>query len=259
MSQPPNIYIATPDRDRGSAIAERLSHSHPKTTCYTSFDEVIAACEASAPEVIIIDFSNDPNAFSLCDTIREHTTLKATPVLAITDVEDLQIMQDIYQSGANDLILEPYAQCELQARLSRLVETSKTTASVQDPITQKIIQKIEGQLDNFDLITKIDQIKKELHSNADEMIETHEQLRAALDQAAEAIAKSEYSLQFTDRVAQQVNEIGKLIYGVHISLKREQRPYSDKESRHLEKSSSKSVLEEVDKEKVDDLLNSLNL
>ncbi len=264
MSNPTLVYVTCPDNYRLEAISEKIESDHLEITMFSRPEHAHKQAEKKTPAAIVVDFVTDSNrAFDVCETIRQTPSLADVPMLAITDVEDLPSIQEIYQVGINDLIIEPYPNCELQARLNKLISQEQGGSSANaDNNTSKrpdTIKKIEKQLDDFDLINKIDRIKSELQGNADEMIDIHEQLRSALEQASEAVAKAEYSLQFTDRVAQQVNEIGKLIYGIHIGIKRDKRPYSDKESETLEKSSSQSVLEKQDQASVDELLKSLDI
>lgn len=252
------VYITCPDNDRLENIAEKIDSDHIEIVMFSGADQAVETAIKSPPTAMIVDFVTDSIvAFGACEKIRQSTVLASIPLLAITDVEDLPTMQDMYQEGVDDFVIEPFANCELLARLKHTI--LKASAQSQNSGVNDIAKKISKQLDDFELISKIDRVKTELQGNADSMIDIHEQLRQSLEQASEGVAKAEYALQFTDRVAQQVNEIGKLIYGIHIGIKRGQRPYTDKEGDTLEKSSSKSVLEKQDKEGVDDLLKSLDL
>ena len=218
-----------------------------------STDDPLSSILKIQPDALLLDFASDPSfAFKFCDSIQNSSKIKHLPVLVVTDVEDLGSILDLLSVGACDFVLEPYAPCELQARIRNIIAKNGNSDA-------SFAKRIEKRLDDFDLIEKIETVKEELQGNADEMIDLHEQLRNALENASEVVAKAEYSLQFTDRVAQQVNEIGKLIYGIHMGVKREQKPYTEKESDTLQKSSSESVLDKMDRKAVDDLLDSLDI
>lgn len=258
MSSSYRVSIASSSEERQKFLSEQLFDNDLLVESYGAAEAFTSGIAESKPDAIVLDFSASPSfAFNLCGNIRANAQHKQLPVLIITDVEDFPGLMDLFVAGANDFILEPFARCEIQARIRQLITTQKADLS-SESMSANTAHMLEKTLDDFDLLTKIDSIKHELQSNADGMIDTHEELRKALTSASEAVAKAEYSLQFTDRVAQQVNEVGKLVYHIHTSIKNKQ-PYAEKEGGMLNRSSSDSVLKDVDKESVKNLLSSLDI
>ena len=123
MEQQALIYIIGNNDSRVESIAAQLSEDGLTLEVHCDAADALAHAVMFPPAAIVIDFVHDPAwAFKLCDGVRSHQVLNPVPVIAITDVEDCQMMKDVFDMGADELLLEPYASCELLARLLHLLE-----------------------------------------------------------------------------------------------------------------------------------------
>lgn len=116
-------------------------------------------------------------------------------------------------------------------------------------------------LQQFAVVEKVDGIKSDLAENSLSTLDCLNTVRESIerfdeDSAIRALSMAELSLQFTDRVSQQLNEFAKLLDYIQITMTRSNEIVSNS---NLERASTDSVLyKQVAQKEVDDLLNSLN-
>lgn len=267
------VLIVSADPARSSYVGQAL-----QTGDFDLFDAPsslsIQTLKRSAPDVLLLDHAADSTAiWARCEQIRQHPQFHDLPIILIMDIDDTDVLLDVFGLGADDFILEPYASAELQARIRHHAERKRVAATIDCHQQQHLLDQLTAQMDAFDLIRKIELVKRELATHGNEIVNTFDDMRVGLkkisgstsdtrlqkelNQIADTLTRAEFSLQFTDRVAQQVNEIGKLIYNIHVSINNS-RPYSERESDALVHSSSDTVLRERAQD-TEDLIASLGI
>lgn len=94
-------------------------------------------CEKDAPPIAILDWiMPEPDGVELCKRIRDTTTLKKTYVLMLTGMSTPEDIVVGLNAGANDFIVKPFNETELQARVNvgvRMVE-------LQAELTNRVIE-----------------------------------------------------------------------------------------------------------------------
>ena len=94
--------------------------------------------EKTAPELLILDLEMPFfNGIELCKTVRTDRSWNALPILFISARKEPQMIQDIYQAGADDYISKPFAEAELITRIFNRLDRIHLLRSLAetDPIT----------------------------------------------------------------------------------------------------------------------------
>lgn len=118
------IYIADDEenaRDLASAFLEREGYS---VNAFPTGDELLAACEESLPDMVILDIMMPgSDGLSVCSALRQRS--KELPII-ITSVRDSSYDRVAGLSlGCNDYIIKPYLPLELTIRVRSLLARSK--------------------------------------------------------------------------------------------------------------------------------------
>ena len=93
-------------------------------------------CGTDVPPIAILDWvMPEPDGVELCKRIRETPVLKKTYVLMLTGMSNPEDIVTGLNAGANDFIVKPFNEPELQARVNvgvRMVELHSWQAEITD-------------------------------------------------------------------------------------------------------------------------------
>ncbi len=79
--------------------------------------------EVVAPDLLILDVDMPYfNGIELCQMVRNDHIWQGLPILFISACQDPEIIQQIYQAGADDYISKPFAEAELATRIFNRLE-----------------------------------------------------------------------------------------------------------------------------------------
>ncbi len=106
--------------DGGSETVERiLARAGRTVTRIADVDEAVAAAGQHA--VVVIDSVPEPRtAVELCRLLRTAEGSAQTPILAITSATDVEVRIALLEAGADDVMIRPIDERELEARVEAL-------------------------------------------------------------------------------------------------------------------------------------------
>ena len=119
--------------DDGSSAVERLlSRSGRTVTRVEDPETALAGAEGIA--VIIIDaVPPQTTVAGLCRRIREDETLAPIPILAISSSTDVEERIELLEAGADDVMIRPIDERELEARVEALDLRHRRSTTLQTP------------------------------------------------------------------------------------------------------------------------------
>lgn len=223
----------------------------------------IELAASEKPDLIILDvMMPDANGFDVCQQLRSVDETCAIPVVFITVLDSRFSILKALRAGATDYIIKPIESDDVITKVQGLLSTQNLVRDKMNllKINDAMISRIKSMLGDFAAEEKVDDIKTDL---AEKSLSTMDYLNSVReniegnqpDQALEALTHAEMSLQFVDRVSQQMNEFAKVLDRIHGIMNQNDDLLSD---HALDKASSDSVLQgKVDQTDVDDLLESL--
>ena len=114
-------------------------------------------------DLILIDINlPDLESFSICQTIKTNRDWVIIPVIVMVGIDDLPLVNRIFDSGADDYILKPLIDKELLTKLAILIEL-KYSRQMAKKMNQMLETKVAQRTNELeDSLKKLSQANKEL-------------------------------------------------------------------------------------------------
>ena len=104
----------------------------------------------------------DPESFSICHAIKTHADWSVIPVIFIVGIDDLSLVDRIFESEADDYILKPLVSTELLKKSGMLIELKYSRLMARN-MNQMLESKVAQRTNELeDSLRKLGQAKKEL-------------------------------------------------------------------------------------------------
>lgn len=226
-------------------------------------ENCISRAKSEKPDLILLDIMMEgASGFDLCEEIRNTADICTIPVIFITGLDTRFGVLKALRVGATDYIIKPLEQDDVLARVNGILTTKNLIKDKLNllRINQIMITRVNDTLNGLGIIKKMEDIKIDIASDSLSVLDYIAEARSCIDDyneegALSALSRAEVSLQFSDRVSQQLNEFAKVL--AKISGIMEKTDIEDSAS-GIYKSSTDSVLQEKStQEDVDKLLDSL--
>ena len=127
----PLVLIAGDDENQRKAIWRVLSEFGFRIGVAEDGRGAIDLFKKTAPDAVLLDLnSSDPDGFTVCRTIRAHSSGRETPILMITERDDEEVIDRAYRLGATDIIFKPIALPVLPHRVRYAVRTARSVSDL---------------------------------------------------------------------------------------------------------------------------------
>jgi len=229
--------------------------------------ECIRLAEDDHPDLIILDvMMADLNGFDTSQKLRQLDATCDIPIIFLTGLDNRFSIIKALQAGAIDYIIKPVESKDLIAKITAALKIKNLLHDKLNlmRMNQAMIDNTRELLDNLGVMKRVNQMKSDLEDNSINALDLLADARKHVesydeDAALEAISQTEASLQFSDRVAQQLNELAKVFSKIHDTINKTSM-LTEEERTALDSSSTDSVLDKkCDQAAVDDLLSSLDI
>jgi len=127
------VLVAEPRLERRAEFAQTLERAGYEVICIA--DPARAAAEAARlmPALVIARVANaGTDGFSLCREFRLGAATKDTPLLVLTDVDDLFAREQIVRAGATAILVEPLRRSLLLRHVRRLLARGVRTGQLRN-------------------------------------------------------------------------------------------------------------------------------
>ena len=114
-------------------------------------------------DLVLIDINlPDPESFSICHTIKTHADWSVIPVIFMVGIDDLSLVNRIFESQADDYILKPLINSELLKKSGMLIEL-KYGRQMAKNMNQMLETKVDQRTNELeDSLNKLSLANKEL-------------------------------------------------------------------------------------------------
>ena len=231
--------------------------------------EAIKLAKEVHPDLIVLDvMMGDLNGFETSELLKNDEATYDIPIIFLTGLDNRFSIIKALRAGAVDYIIKPVEQKDLIAKVTAALHVKNLAMDKINllKINQAMVEQVKTMLSELGIISRVNQMKEDLESNSLSALDQLAEVRSSIenyneDEALAAISSAESSLQFSDRVSQQLNELAKVFTQIHDTLTNEKTALMSAESKEvLDRSSTDSVLgDKIDQSAVDDLLNSLDI
>ena len=122
------IVIAEDDRNVRTSLERTLRLDGYAVTATKTGAEAVDACEASMPDLVILDvMMPDMDGLTACRILRARSA--ELPILMLTARHEVGDRVAGLEAGADDYLVKPYASVELLARVKALLRRSSLSGS----------------------------------------------------------------------------------------------------------------------------------
>lgn len=209
------------------------------------------------PDLIILDvMMPEMTGFEVCQELKLDANTRDIPVMFITALDKREDILNGYDLGGADFIPKPIDNTIVGARVKALLTMQRV---VQDreillKANHVLLGRLDDMLGELSLQTKLETVRKDLGEVTEGIFNLLDNLRDKVneEEALGFIEKIQLSLQFTDRMGQQINEISKMIRKIQNLIKGE-----DEEHESADESTPSVLMEKKDQKEIDDLLDDL--
>lgn len=267
MSSKYLIHIVDDDAINRQVLRKMLANDWFEVTESDSGSACLQYMQENTPDVILLDLMMpDMDGLAVCRQLKADERCDHIPVIFITAIDDREHILEAFRSGGADYISKPFAKTEIMARVESILNRLALQRDRRNllKINQAMVEQVKNVVEGFSTVKTIDGIKSDLVQDSSTLFDQLEDVRNAVEhddkvQAIGHIDCAQMSLQFIDRVSQQLNEFVKVIHRINaIVQKHEEQDDADYES--IVNASSSSVLaKRVEQNEVDDLLSSLGI
>ncbi len=263
------ILVADDEQLMRSVIGGILTEAGYEVMEASTGEECIELAIAEKPDLIILDvIMPDIDGFQTCERMRNLDETCSIPVIFVSGLDNRFSILKALRVGATDYVIKPIEADDVLGRVNSLLAAKSL---IHDKINllrlnEAMVDQVKNFINELSIISTVDNLKSDI---ADQSVTTFEHLNKVRecinnfdeDGALNAVTQAEMSLQFADRVSQQLNEFAKIVDQIHnmMVVEVDEQVGSD-ESESLSKASSDSVLgAKASQAEVDDLLDSLGI
>jgi cyclic di-GMP phosphodiesterase len=154
-----SILVADDDDISARFLKRLLTREGHQVSVVCSADEVLAACAAQSPDIVLLDLvAPRGHGFDICRQLKEQPSTRFVPVVIVTSQSQREDRLKGILAGADDFLGKPFDPLELHARIQSLVrlkrytddlESAETiilgmgaTIEARDPLTQGHCQRL---------------------------------------------------------------------------------------------------------------------
>jgi len=149
--------------DRVFSVEQILNENDFDVKNVPNGQEALQILKAQKVDLIIIDI-NLPllQSFSICHTIKSNVEWNIIPIIFMVGMNDLSLVNRVFESGADDYILEPLINSELLTKSGILMEL-KYGRQIAKNLNQMLETKVAQRTNELeDSLNKLSQANKEL-------------------------------------------------------------------------------------------------
>lgn len=261
-----HIHVVDDVEANRMILAEVLKAADFEISESASAMECIQTTMMMKPDLILMDvILPDMDGFELCNELNG-AGLADVPIIFVTSLSDHETAVKALRVGAKDYIVKPIEADDVINKVNQVLKEIQLEKDRNNllKVTDYVTQRIISLLEDLSPISTINIMKTDIASESINVMDLIDAARSFVqqqqpDDAVRKLDEAEMSLQFADRVCQQLNEIAKTIQYIN-NVMHGKNPDEDSELKSISQSSSDSVLRsKAEQSEVDDLLSSLGL
>jgi CheY-like chemotaxis protein/predicted regulator of Ras-like GTPase activity (Roadblock/LC7/MglB family) len=114
----PKVLVIDDSVSVRKVVERALAGRQIEVVCAASGTEALECIERDAPDVIVCDVvMPDRDGYEICDFVKNHSRVRATPVLLMSGIVNDEVRQRATRAGAEGVLSKPFAAEDLLKRL----------------------------------------------------------------------------------------------------------------------------------------------
>ena len=114
----PKVLVIDDSVSVRKVVERALAGRQIEVVCAASGTEALERIERDAPDVIVCDVvMPDRDGYEICDFVKNHSRLRATPVLLMSGIVNDEVRQRATRAGSEGVLSKPFAAEDLLKRL----------------------------------------------------------------------------------------------------------------------------------------------
>jgi putative two-component system response regulator len=131
-----SILVADDDDISARYLKRLLTREGHHVSVVCSADEVLAACAAQSPDIVLLDLvAPRGHGFDICRQLKEQPSTRFVPVVIVTSQSAREDRLKGILAGADDFLGKPFDPLELHARIQSLVRLKRYTDDLESAET----------------------------------------------------------------------------------------------------------------------------
>jgi DNA-binding response OmpR family regulator len=141
----PNVYFIDDSATMREVVKIAFRRENFNVVTCSDMASAVALFEQTVPDAVISDvIMPDKDGYQLCEFIKQHPTLGATPVFLMSGVVNKEVAERAHQVKADELIRKPFHPQDLVARVKKLLNRAEPaqappaepTATAANPLSR---------------------------------------------------------------------------------------------------------------------------
>lgn len=267
MSKSYKILVVDDDAATRFLLEEILIGNGFRVLTADSGDTCLEMLNSERPALILLDvIMPGLSGFDVCRELQHREDTADIPVIFVTGLADRSDILEGFRTGGKDYIIKPLSSADVTTRVSTVLTTQQLRQDRMNllKINGAMLEQIRRFLDEIHLAPTLDQLKSDLAADSMSVMDLLNDARQAI-QVSEAekaiinIDQAETTLQFADRVSQQINEFAKVMQHIHDIMTRSEVEQAQGNSSLINASTNSVLAQKTNQAEVDNLLESLGI
>ena len=124
----PNVYFIDDSATMREVVKIAFRRENFNVVTCSDMASAVALFDQTVPDAVISDvIMPDKDGYQLCEFIKQHPTLSATPVFLMSGVVNKEVAERAHQVKADELIRKPFHPQDLVARVKKLLSRAEPT------------------------------------------------------------------------------------------------------------------------------------
>ncbi len=133
----PRVFVIDDNAQNRELIVGFLDDLDAELTAFASGAEALAACEAQAPDLLILDVMMPRlSGFQVCERVRASAATASVPVIMLTALNEAADVERGLEAGASDFLVKPVQRLELVTRVRAQLGVRQCGARVDRAVAQ---------------------------------------------------------------------------------------------------------------------------
>ena len=129
-SSKPNVYFIDDSATMREVVKIAFRRENFNVVTCSDMASAVAQFEQTVPDAVISDvIMPDKDGYQLCEFVKQHPQLGATPVFLMSGVVNKEVAERAHQVKADELIRKPFHPQDLVARVKKLLNRAEPSAA----------------------------------------------------------------------------------------------------------------------------------
>ncbi len=267
MSNSYKILVVDDDAATRFLLEEILLANGFRVLTADSGDSCLEVTRSEKPDLILLDvIMPGLSGYDVCRELQNREDTSDIPVVFVTGLADRSDILEGFRTGGKDYVVKPVSSADVISRINSVLTSQQLRQDRLNllKLNGAMLDHIRRFLDEIRLGPTLDRLTSDLATDSISVMDLLEGARQAIQrsesqEAMNQIEQAELTLQFADRVSQQINEFAKVMQHIHEIIKRSGPDHLPGDPRCTKASTNSVLAQKANQTEVDNLLEALGI